>query len=69
MRALLRPRVWFVVTAVLAIVGLFLLDGPISGVVLFFAGAAFIVACFRALSGESPEDRTAGTGLFGGGGW
>jgi hypothetical protein len=51
---------------VLGVVGLFLLDGTASGMVLALAMATFIFACFRGLSGEHPEDRTAGTGLFGG---
>jgi hypothetical protein len=66
MHPLLRARVWFAVAAGLAVVGLFVLDGAAAGGVCAGAMAAFIFACFRGLAGEHPEDRTAGTGMFGG---
>jgi hypothetical protein len=57
---------WFVVAALVGVVGLFLLDEAASGVACAVALAVFIFACFVGLRGETPEDRTAGTGLFGG---
>ena len=62
----LRARTWFAAAAVLAAVGLFVLDGAAAGGVCAAAMAVFVVGCFRGLSGEQPEDRTAGTGMFGG---
>jgi hypothetical protein len=69
MHPLLRARVWFTIAAVLGALGLFVLGGTAGGVACAAALAAFIFACFRGLHGEHPEDRTAGTGLFGGGGF
>jgi hypothetical protein len=58
--------VWFVVAAVVGVVGLFVLHGAAAGVGCAVALAVFLFACFVGLTGENPEDRTAGTGLFGG---
>jgi hypothetical protein len=68
MQRLLAPRVWFLLAALLGIVAVFVLRGAAGGVVAAAAWVAFFVACFRCLRGEHPEDRTVGTGLFGGGG-
>jgi hypothetical protein len=69
MHPLLRARVWFTIAAVLGALGLLVVGGTTGGVACAAALAAFIFACFRGLHGEHPEDRTAGTGLLGGGGF
>jgi hypothetical protein len=66
MRSIGPARGWFILAAVLGIVAMFVLDGAAGGVVAAAAIAAFLIGAFRSLLGESPEDRTAGTGLFGG---
>jgi hypothetical protein len=60
------PRTWLGLAVVLALVGLFVLDGAAAGVVCFAALVAFVVYCFRAVAGHKVEDRTLGTGLFSG---
>jgi hypothetical protein len=57
-------RIWppFVVVAMLALVGLLILDGPASGAVLFVALLGFIVACISALRGEQVHDGAGGIG-------
>ena len=66
MRILARQRLWLALAVVLGVIGLFVLDGASAGVVCFAALAAFVVYAFLALRGQRPEDRTAGTGIFGG---
>jgi membrane associated rhomboid family serine protease len=66
MRLLSTPRTWFVLAAVLAIVALFVLGGAPGGVVAAAAAASFIFGAFLSLRRDPPEDRTAGTGMFGG---
>jgi 4-hydroxybenzoate polyprenyltransferase len=68
-----RRRAWvgFAVFAVLAIAGLFVLDGPAAGIVLLAALLAFILACIYALRGQDPgtvshNERTGLSGWFGG---
>jgi hypothetical protein len=68
MRRLATARIWFAAALLLGVLGLFVVHGTAGGVLCAAAMAAFIVACFLALRGEHPEDRTAGTGMFGGGG-
>jgi hypothetical protein len=60
-----------VVFGVLAILGLFVLDGVAAGVVLFVALLEFIFACMYALRGEDPDsvahnNRSGFAGWFGG---
>jgi hypothetical protein len=66
MRRLGLARVWFAVAVVLAIVAVFVVDGPAGGVVAAVAAATFIFACFRGLVGKEVDDRAAGAGWFGG---
>jgi membrane associated rhomboid family serine protease len=66
MRLLSTPRTWFVLAAVLAILALFVVGGAPGGVIAAAAVATFILGAFLSLRNESPEDRTAGTGMFGG---
>jgi hypothetical protein len=56
-----------VLVAVLAILALFVLDGPAAGVAAFATMLTFILACIAALGGASPEDRQRSdkTGLVG----
>ena len=58
----------FTLSAVLAILSLFVLDGAVSGVVALVAMLVFIAACIQALRGEGGEtaDRTGLAGWFGG---
>jgi hypothetical protein len=62
-------RSWppFVVVAVLAVLGLFVLDGVAAGVVLFIALLGLIGAAINALRGERVNDGLGGIG--GGTGW
>ncbi len=69
MRRFGTARMWFAVAFLLGVLGLFVVHGTAGGVLCAAAMAAFILACFLGLRGEHPEDRTAGTGLFGGGGF
>jgi hypothetical protein len=57
-------RIWplFVVVAMVSLVGLLILDGPASGVVLLVALLGFIVACIYALRGEQVQDGAGGIG-------
>jgi hypothetical protein len=57
-------RTWpaFAVAVVLAMLGLLLLDGVASGVVLFVAMLALIVASIYALAGENVNDGLGGIG-------
>jgi hypothetical protein len=50
----------------LAIVAVFVVQGPAGGVVAAVAAATFIFACFRGLVGKKVDDRAAGAGWFGG---
>jgi dolichol kinase len=66
-----HARVGFAIFAVLAILGLFLLDGIAAGVVLFAAMLVFIGSCISALRGEDSDsvahnNRTGFAGWFGG---
>jgi hypothetical protein len=63
MRTHLR-RSWpaFVPVAILAVLGLFVLDGVAAGVVLFVALLGFIGACIYALRGEKVNDGVGGIG-------
>jgi hypothetical protein len=65
--------VWagFAVFSALAILGLFVLHGAVSGAVLFAAMLVFVGACIYALRGEDPgavkdNDRTGLAGWIGG---
>jgi hypothetical protein len=64
-----KRRTWppFAAVAVLAVVGLFVLDGAAAGVVLFVALLALIGAAINALRGERVNDGLGGIG--GGTGW
>jgi predicted Zn-dependent protease len=62
-----RVRGTFTLAAILAILALFVLHGPASGVVALAAMLAFIAACIQALRGQGDEaDRTGLAGWFGG---
>jgi amino acid transporter len=66
-----RPWVGFTVFAVLAILGLFVLDGAAAGVASLAALLAFIFACMHALRRQDPDtlshnERTGLSGWFGG---
>jgi hypothetical protein len=67
-----RRRAWvgFAIFATLAVLGLFVLHGIASGVILFAALLEFIFACMYALRGEDPDsvahnNRTGFAGWFG----
>jgi hypothetical protein len=69
-----RRHAWvgFAIFATLAVLGLFVLHGIASGVILFVALLEFIFACMYALRSEDPDSRAKGdrTGLAGWfGGW
>ena len=57
-------RIWpaFAIVALLAVVGLFVLHGVASGVVLFVALLGLIGASIYALRGEKVEDGAGGVG-------
>ena len=57
-------RSWpaFAVVAILAVLGLFVLDGVAADVVLFVALLGFIGACIYALRGEKVNDGVGGIG-------
>ena len=61
-----RPGIWFIAAAVLTITTLFFVGGAAGGLVAAAAITTFIVGAFLALRETPPEDRTAGTGIFGG---
>jgi hypothetical protein len=66
-----HPGVGFALFAALAILGLFVLDGAIAGVVLLVALLVFVGACMYALRGHGDDaiergSRTGLTGWFGG---
>jgi hypothetical protein len=63
-----RPRPWFVLAA-LFLVATVLVGGAIGGLLAALTFGTFIVAVFLKVRGEHPEDRTVGTGMFGGGGF
>jgi hypothetical protein len=60
-----RAAIWFALTAVLAVVGLFVLDGAASGVVLALAFVTVLTGFIRGLAGEHPDDFPAATGFIG----
>jgi multisubunit Na+/H+ antiporter MnhF subunit len=51
-----------VAVAILAVLGLFVLDGVAAGVVLFVALLGFIGACIYAVRGEKVNDGVGGVG-------
>jgi hypothetical protein len=57
-------RIWppFAVVAILILLGLFMLDGPAAGVVLFVALIGVIGASINALRGETVHDGLGGIG-------
>ena len=57
-------RTWppFAAVAVLAVLGLFVLNGVAAGVVLFVALIGMILASINALRGEKVSDGTGGIG-------
>ena len=63
MRNLFR-KTWppFAAVAVLAVLGLFVLDGVAAGVVLFVALIGVILASVNALRGENVSDGVGGIG-------
>jgi hypothetical protein len=63
-------RLLFILAAALAVLGQFVVDGSIGGVMLIVSIIVFLVACMRALKGHDPDavrhaDR-AGLSGFGG---
>jgi hypothetical protein len=52
----------FAAVAVLAVLGLFVLNGVAAGVVLFAALIGIILAAVNALRGEQPNDGVGGIG-------
>jgi hypothetical protein len=67
MRLLGGHRFWFSLAALLTVLALFVFNGATGGLVAFAACAAFIFGVFRRVRDAPVEDRTAGTGMFGGG--
>jgi hypothetical protein len=66
-----RARLGFAIFAVLAIVGLFVLDGAAAGATLLAAMLVLVIACMFALRGQDPgdvrhADRTGLAGWIGG---
>jgi len=57
-------RSWpgFLATAVLAVLGLFVLDGTVAGVILFVAFLGVIFTAIYALAGETVKDGAGGIG-------
>jgi cytochrome c-type biogenesis protein CcmE len=55
-------RIWplFAIVAVVALVGLFVLHGIASGVVLFVAVLGLLGTCIYALAGEKVQDGAGG---------
>ena len=55
-------RIWpaFAAVAVVSLIGLFALDGAVSGVVLFVALIGWILAAINALRGEKVYDSLGG---------
>jgi hypothetical protein len=60
-----RAVTWFAITVVLAVVGLFVLDGAASGAVLALAFVTLLTGLIRGLAGEHPDDFPAATGFIG----
>jgi hypothetical protein len=52
----------FAAVAVLAVLGLFVLNGVAAGVVLFVALIGIVLAAINALRGEQPNDGVGGIG-------
>ena len=66
-----HPGAGFAAVAVLAALGLFVLDGALAGIVTLAAMLGFIGACIYALKGQDAEtrksaDRTGLSGWIGG---
>ncbi len=61
-------RLAFALVAVLAILGLFVVDGPAGGMLALAALVLFILACIAALRGRATpdSDRAGLTGWMGG---
>jgi hypothetical protein len=57
-------RIWppFLVVAILALLGIFVLDGVAAGVVSFVALMGLLGACIYALAGEQVQDGCGGIG-------
>jgi hypothetical protein len=57
-------RLWppFAAVVILALLGVFVLEGALAGFVCFVAMLAFIAACIYALAGEDPNDGVGGIG-------
>jgi hypothetical protein len=69
-----RRHAWvgFALFAALAILGLFVVDGPVAGVILLVAMLTFVGACIYAARGQDPDGvaRTQRSGFAGWiGGW
>jgi membrane associated rhomboid family serine protease len=67
----LRTRLGFALFVILAVLGLFVLDGPAGGIASLAAIFAFIGSCMYSLRGEDPatvsqNERTGMAGWFGG---
>jgi hypothetical protein len=60
-----RNRMWFLAFAILTVLGLFVIDGPLAGVALFVGTLALLVGCVMALAGE--DTRRSEFGNFIGG--
>jgi hypothetical protein len=60
-----RASTWFLLTAVLGVVGLFVLHGVASGVVLALAFVTVMTGFIRGLAGEHPDDFPAASGFIG----
>jgi hypothetical protein len=61
-----QPRTWFAFAVILGLLALFVVDGAPGGGVAAGSMVSFFVGAFLSLRGEPAEDRTAGTGMFGG---
>jgi hypothetical protein len=64
-RRLRSAGLWFGIAGVLAVL-VFVVDGPVGGILAIGAFAAVLIGCFRALTGKQVDDRTALSGWFGG---
>jgi hypothetical protein len=59
----------YALVAVIAILALFVVDGPAAGILALVAMVGFILTCIAALRARGPDassDRAGLTGIFGG---
>jgi hypothetical protein len=63
-----RPRTWFWLGGLTAVLGVFVVPGTVGAILLAAALVLLFIGTIRALRATPPDDRAAGVQIFGGGG-